>query len=182
MATNFRTTSPAFIPSSKRRKGDPSETRVKRGARCVHGDKELLEKLGRKDACPCGSGRRFQELLHALRVLLTGAGADITSASEGQGPTSRKRREKWGTPRSHFVSRLGVRSGMGRRGTLINILGLPSAEALGYFRDAPPGLGACGFGGRALLQFSSAAEASHLSCLLARLKPCPDTNLCRNAF
>ena len=26
--------------------------------------KELLEKLGRKDPCPCGSGRRFQELLH----------------------------------------------------------------------------------------------------------------------
>ncbi|WP_414717198.1 SEC-C metal-binding domain-containing protein [Tahibacter sp.] len=23
----------------------------------------LCEKLGRKDPCPCGSGRRFQELL-----------------------------------------------------------------------------------------------------------------------
>jgi hypothetical protein len=79
--TNFRTTSPAFIPSSK--SGYPSETRVKRGARCVHGDKELLEKLGRKDPCPCGSGRRFQELLHALGMLLTGAGAGIMSASEG---------------------------------------------------------------------------------------------------
>ncbi|HLF03967.1 MAG TPA: SEC-C metal-binding domain-containing protein [Dehalococcoidia bacterium] len=31
----------------------------------VHGDKELLEKLGRNDPCPCGSARRFQELLHA---------------------------------------------------------------------------------------------------------------------
>ncbi|MEO1080340.1 MAG: SEC-C metal-binding domain-containing protein [Pseudomonadota bacterium] len=29
----------------------------------VHGDKELLEKLGRKDPCPCGSGRRFQGML-----------------------------------------------------------------------------------------------------------------------
>ena len=29
----------------------------------VHGDKELIEKLGRNDLCPCGSGRRFQELL-----------------------------------------------------------------------------------------------------------------------
>ncbi len=82
MTTNFWTTSPAFIPSSKRRKGYPSETRVKRGARCVHGDKELLEKLGWKDPCPCGSGRRFQELLHALWMLLTGAGA----ASEGEKP------------------------------------------------------------------------------------------------
>ena len=55
--------------SSKRRKGYPSETRVKRGLRIVHGDKELLEKLGRNDLCPCGSGRRFQEVLHALGTL-----------------------------------------------------------------------------------------------------------------
>ncbi|MBO0861643.1 MAG: SEC-C domain-containing protein [Chloracidobacterium sp.] len=34
---------------------------VKRGMRVVHGDKELTEKLGRNDRCPCGSGRRFQE-------------------------------------------------------------------------------------------------------------------------
>ena len=33
---------------SKRRKGYPSETRVKRGRRVVHGDKELVEKLGRR--------------------------------------------------------------------------------------------------------------------------------------
>jgi hypothetical protein len=48
---------------SKRRKGYPSETHVKRGFRKVHGEKELHEKLGRRDPCPCGSGRRFQELL-----------------------------------------------------------------------------------------------------------------------
>jgi len=41
-------------PMSKRRRGFPSETRVKRGHRIVHGDKELLEKLGRNDRCPCG--------------------------------------------------------------------------------------------------------------------------------
>ncbi len=52
---------------SKRRKGYPSETHVKRGVRFVHGDKELLEKLGRNDPCPCGSSRRFQALLHAER-------------------------------------------------------------------------------------------------------------------
>jgi len=28
--------------------------------RIVHGDKELAEKLGKDDPCPCGSGRRFQ--------------------------------------------------------------------------------------------------------------------------
>jgi uncharacterized protein YecA (UPF0149 family) len=45
---------------SKRRRGFPSETKVKRGRRVVHGDKELTEKLGRNDLCPCGSGRRFK--------------------------------------------------------------------------------------------------------------------------
>jgi uncharacterized protein YecA (UPF0149 family) len=41
---------------------------VKRGDQSVHGgEKELIEKLGRNDLCPCGSGRRFQEVLHAER-------------------------------------------------------------------------------------------------------------------
>jgi uncharacterized protein YecA (UPF0149 family) len=44
---------------SKRRKGYPSETNVKRGDRVVHGTKELTEKLGRNDPCPCGSTRLF---------------------------------------------------------------------------------------------------------------------------
>lgn len=48
-----------FEITSKRRKGFPSEAHVKRGARIVHGDKELSEKLGRNDPCPCGSGRSF---------------------------------------------------------------------------------------------------------------------------
>jgi hypothetical protein len=38
----------------------PSETHVKRGPRTVHGDVDLIEKLGRNDLCPCGSGRRFK--------------------------------------------------------------------------------------------------------------------------
>ena len=37
-----------------------SETHVKRGRRVVHGDKELHEKLGRNDPCPCGSGLLFK--------------------------------------------------------------------------------------------------------------------------
>ncbi|MEO1125883.1 MAG: SEC-C metal-binding domain-containing protein [Cyanobacteria bacterium J06639_16] len=53
----------AFEPSSKRRRGYPSETAVKRGHRLVHGNKELYEKLGNNDLCPCGSGRRFQAVL-----------------------------------------------------------------------------------------------------------------------
>jgi len=54
---------------NKRRRSFPSETRVKRGLRIVHGDKELVEKLGRNDLCPCGSGRRFQEMLPEERPL-----------------------------------------------------------------------------------------------------------------
>jgi uncharacterized protein YecA (UPF0149 family) len=49
----------SFEITSKRRKGFPSETQVRRGTRIVHGDKELSEKLGRNDLCPCGSGRSF---------------------------------------------------------------------------------------------------------------------------
>ena len=58
-----------FEITSKRRKGFPSETQVKRGVRIVHGEKQLSEKLGRNDPCPCGSGRRFQVVLHADRVV-----------------------------------------------------------------------------------------------------------------
>ncbi|UCG46982.1 MAG: SEC-C domain-containing protein [Phycisphaerales bacterium] len=48
---------------SKRRKGYPSERRVKTGVQVVHGEKELMEKLGRNDLCPCGSGKCLQEML-----------------------------------------------------------------------------------------------------------------------
>jgi hypothetical protein len=68
----WKTTCP-FEVTSKRRKGFASETRVRRGDRIVRGDKELHEKLGRRDPCPCGSGRSFQVLLPARRHLLTAA-------------------------------------------------------------------------------------------------------------
>ncbi len=62
-----------FEVTSKRRKSFPSETRVKRGHRFLKGDGddavELIEKLGRNDPCPCGSGRRFQGVLHGERPL-----------------------------------------------------------------------------------------------------------------
>ncbi|WP_367182917.1 SEC-C metal-binding domain-containing protein [Sphingomonas bacterium] len=66
-ALTISPTCPAFEVSSKRRKGYPSETNVKRGIRFVHGDKELVEKLGRNDPCPCGSTRRFQAVLSTKR-------------------------------------------------------------------------------------------------------------------
>ncbi|MGA3057523.1 MAG: SEC-C metal-binding domain-containing protein [Candidatus Limnocylindrales bacterium] len=40
--------------------GYPSETKVRRGLRVVHGEEKLPRKLGRNDLCPCGSGKRFQ--------------------------------------------------------------------------------------------------------------------------
>src|SRR5579862_3169386 len=76
-------TPPAFEVTSKRRKGFPSETRVKRGTRVVGGYKELREKLGRNDPCPCLSGRRFQELLHADRRVRRLRPASLFSESDG---------------------------------------------------------------------------------------------------
>jgi hypothetical protein len=68
--TNIITKTDRFFEiTSKRRKGFPSETQVKKGFRVVHGNKELREKLGRNDPCPCGSGRRFQKLLPAFGSL-----------------------------------------------------------------------------------------------------------------
>ncbi|HEY5442279.1 MAG TPA: hypothetical protein VIJ68_01965 [Candidatus Saccharimonadales bacterium] len=57
---------------SKRRRSFPSETHVQRGTRTIKGGKiELFERLGNNDPCPCGSTRRFQELLPQQRPLLT---------------------------------------------------------------------------------------------------------------
>ena len=61
----------AFSSTSKRRKGFPSETNVKRGDRIVHGGKELIERLGRNDPCVCGSWRSFQAMLHEDWLLST---------------------------------------------------------------------------------------------------------------
>jgi hypothetical protein len=55
---------------------------VKRGQRVVHGDKELLEKLGRDDPCPCGSALSFQALLFAQRLLSTDHNAMTTTVSD----------------------------------------------------------------------------------------------------
>jgi len=84
----IRSTCPAFERTSKRRRGYPSETHVKRGLRFVHGDKELVEKLGRNDPCPCGSGLRFQAVLPGLGLLSMAPGVTIIGASERAGLVS----------------------------------------------------------------------------------------------
>ncbi|NRA29171.1 MAG: SEC-C domain-containing protein [Parvularculaceae bacterium] len=72
------TLSLAFERTSKRRKGFPSETNVKSGHRFIRGGEvELVEKLGRNDPCPCGSGRSFQEVLPQGRQISMGATAMI---------------------------------------------------------------------------------------------------------
>ena len=82
------TTCPAFERTSKRRRGFPSETRVKRGLRFVRGGPddpagiELIEKLGRNDPCPCGSGRSFQEVLPQRRPLSTAPSGRTIGGSE----------------------------------------------------------------------------------------------------
>ena len=48
----------------------------------MHGHKELLEKLGRKDPCPCGSALSFQALLPEQRLLSMDHCAMTTSASD----------------------------------------------------------------------------------------------------
>ena len=80
---------PPFERTSKRRNGFPSETGVKRGYRSVKGgEKELLERLGNNDPCPCGSTRRFQALLPQRRQLSTAPAAPTTSETDRPGNTT----------------------------------------------------------------------------------------------
>lgn len=59
---------------------------MKRGLRFVRGgEKELVEKLGRADPCPCGSGKSFQALLPRHRPVSTGRSGTTTGVSEGRG-------------------------------------------------------------------------------------------------
>ena len=43
---------------------------------------ELFEKLGRADLCPCGSGRRFQNVLPRLRPPRWGQSARLLSGTD----------------------------------------------------------------------------------------------------
>jgi len=49
------------------------------------GEKELVEKLGRNDPCPCGSGLRFQALLPDLGPVSTVPSAMIIGGEWGMG-------------------------------------------------------------------------------------------------
>ena len=55
-----------FEHSSKRRKGFPSERRVKKGLRVVHGAKELIREAGPQRSMPVRLVARIQEMLHAV--------------------------------------------------------------------------------------------------------------------
>jgi len=46
------------------------------------------QKLGRNDPCPCGSGRRFQEVLHALRAVRRLPARTLLSAESSAGEAS----------------------------------------------------------------------------------------------
>ena len=56
------------LRTSKRRKGFPSETHVRRGLRIVHTDR-TIGKLGRYDPCSFGSERRFEKVFLEDRFL-----------------------------------------------------------------------------------------------------------------
>jgi len=61
----------SFEPTSKRRRGFPSESRVKRGDRIVGSGTELIEKLGRDDPCPCRLGPPLSAVAAAARAAST---------------------------------------------------------------------------------------------------------------
>jgi hypothetical protein len=81
-----------------------SEAQVKRGRRVVHGHKELSERLGRNDLCPCDSGLLFKYCCrNSGRFRRRGAGplramrlsrliAEASRFSSGGSPRSRR----WG--------------------------------------------------------------------------------------
>jgi hypothetical protein len=48
----------------------------------VHGDVELVEKLGRNDPCPCGSALSFQTMLPLERQVSMDRNVMITGGTE----------------------------------------------------------------------------------------------------
>jgi hypothetical protein len=56
---------------------------VKRGLRFgPAGDVELIEKLGRRDPCPCSSGQSFQQMLPVIGPVSMGLSGMIIGAIE----------------------------------------------------------------------------------------------------
>ena len=86
------TTCPFFETMSKRRKGFASEKKVKCGVRIVHGDKELEEKVGRNDLCPCGSGKLFKKCCLESGCFRWRQQGPLLSGNDGMTcPTARRR-------------------------------------------------------------------------------------------
>ena len=64
---------------SKRRKGFPSETKVGRGVRIVHGDQLLAEKLRRRRSLPVRERPTLEESLQQVGPVLTASTGKVTS-------------------------------------------------------------------------------------------------------
>ncbi|WP_363829505.1 SEC-C metal-binding domain-containing protein [Sphingobium sp. LMC3-1-1.1] len=66
----------------------------------MHGDKELIEKLGRNDPCPCGSGLRFQAVLSGDGLLSMAPNAmiigEIDPAGAGESQPRIRLRQHFG--------------------------------------------------------------------------------------
>ena len=145
-------TSVAFEVTRKRRKSFPSETRVKRGRRFVHGDVELTEKLGRNDLCPCGSGRRFQGVLPRLRPPRRRQPAALLSGSDRWWPGWRREAPQSGSGGPGFrwrsiratnvLDAVGRLSGV-RKLKLKNCAPILGRPAIGFFmrQSVAPGTG-----------------------------------------
>jgi hypothetical protein len=139
---------------SKRRKGFPSETQVKRGVRIVHGDKELMEKVGRNDPCPCGSGKRFKKCCRnsgcfrrcESGLLLSGNDSHGNARLVSAGRSESRRVSADGTR----LGRNDVQDGHFVRNTLIHSTSILNAPAFLSPSMKP----------RALISFGSTAPAS----------------------
>jgi hypothetical protein len=76
MAENMREDEESFFSSmSKRRRGYPSETRVKRGDRVVHGNKEFIRETGSQRSLPVRVGTTLSRS--------AASGADASTALRG---------------------------------------------------------------------------------------------------
>lgn len=60
----------------------------------MHGDKELVEKLGRNDPCPCGSGRHldFNEALR--RIAKTPKGLVVPEDDQKQDASDKRAKDQ----------------------------------------------------------------------------------------
>ena len=82
------TTTPAFEITSKRRKGFPSETKVKRGERIVHVCKRPHREARAQGSLPVRVDQALQELLHAQRSIRWHQPSSLLLGNERSAPGS----------------------------------------------------------------------------------------------